>query len=104
MSDNLKHDAELFEKAAHKTGYVRDRVNSVLSTLEGSLHGRGKPWGEDKLGDQFFEGDQGYKVSREKLFTNIKNAAASFDNFSNGQTTSAELLRKMDHSNSDGFQ
>ncbi len=32
MSDELRHDAELFETAAERTSAVPDRVNSVLST------------------------------------------------------------------------
>jgi hypothetical protein len=104
MADVLKHDADLFEKAALKTGDVRDRVSAVLTTLESTLAGRGAPWGEDKMGHQFSEGPDGYKSAREKMFTNIKNAVTSFGNFSSGQTQTADLLRAMDVRNGDSFK
>ncbi|WP_433195544.1 hypothetical protein ACQP1G_41685 [Nocardia sp. CA-107356] len=104
MSDKLRHDADLFEKAAERTSAVRDRVNSVLSTLDSALTGRGAPWGNDKLGAQFAEGDQGYLVAREKMSANIKTTATNFDNFYSGQTKTAKELRRMDTSNGDGFR
>ncbi|MEV4124603.1 hypothetical protein [Nocardia sp. NPDC049707] len=104
MSDKLKHDADLFEQAAERTSAVRDRVSSVLSTLDAALAGRGAPWGNDKFGQQFTEGPEGYLVAREKITENVKTTATNFDNFYTGQTKTAKELRRMDKSNADGFR
>lgn len=104
MSDKLRHDADLFEKAAERTSAVRDRVNGVLSALDAALAGRGEPWGNDKLGRQFAEGPDGYKVARTNMTANINTTATNFDNFYTGQTKTAKELRRMDQSNGDGFR
>ncbi|MGY4102281.1 hypothetical protein ACW2Q0_22410 [Nocardia sp. R16R-3T] len=104
MSDKLRHDAELFEKAAERTSAIRDRVNSVLHTLNAALADRHAPWGNDKLGRQFYEGTDGYKAAREQMTANIEATATNFDNFYNSQNKSAKELRRMDQSNGDGFR
>lgn len=104
MSEKLGHDADLFEKAAERTDAIRDRVNSVRSTLEAALRGRGTPWGNDKLGEQFAEGPNGYKVARGQLIGNIKTTSTNFGNFYTGKTDTAKVLRRMDQSNGDGFR
>lgn len=104
MSDKLGHDTDLFEKATERTNAIRDRVNSVQSTLEAALEGRGTPWGNDKLGQQFAEGTEGYKVAREQLIANIETTSTNFGHFYTGKTDTAKVLRRMDQSNGDGFR
>ncbi|MBF6356149.1 hypothetical protein IU449_16645 [Nocardia higoensis] len=93
----------LLDKAAQATGEVRDRINGVLSTLAASLAARGEPWGNDKLGKQFAEGDQGYVKSKENLEKSAGNMAISFGNFSKTQTDAARELRKMERGNGDQY-
>ncbi|WP_067860975.1 hypothetical protein [Nocardia shimofusensis] len=93
----------LLDKAAQATGEVRDRINGVLNTLATSLASRGEPWGNDKLGKQFAEGDHGYTKSRENLEKSAENMATSFGNFSKTQTDAARELRKMDHGNGNQY-
>ncbi|MFG1794409.1 hypothetical protein [Nocardia sp. NPDC049149] len=105
MAPNVENDPDLLRKAAqNKTGHVRDRLNSVLSTLEASLAGRGRPWGDDKIGHQFFDGDNGYGIGREHATKNVRNASTSFDNFEKGQVTSAGMLKTMDHGNAQNYR
>lgn len=94
----------LLDKAAQKTGEVRDRINAVLTTLSASLAGRGAPWGNDKIGDQFTQGENGYFASRENLTTSAANMATTFDNFSTSQTDAAFHLRTMDLGNGDQYR
>ncbi|GAA5067099.1 hypothetical protein [Nocardia callitridis] len=104
MADNLEADAELFRKAAQKSGHVRDRIDTVLSTLTTSLASRGAPWGDDKIGDQFANGANGYLAAVGKLSGGTTNMSITMNNFADGQTKSANLLERMDHSNGHGFQ
>ncbi|MEU7142916.1 hypothetical protein ABZ942_25965 [Nocardia sp. NPDC046473] len=100
MADKFQYDSVLFYKAAQKTGDARDRINTVLHTLQASLNARGNPWGNDSLGRNFATG---YTSSRDNMITGAQNIAGSLDNFSTGQIKSAELLEKMEHGNRDGF-
>ncbi|MFI6046315.1 hypothetical protein ACIA8C_32175 [Nocardia sp. NPDC051321] len=106
MAEKIQYDSDLFFKAAKKTGDARDRINTVLHTLQASLNARGNPWGNDTLGRNFAKGPDGtggYTSSRDNMITGAQNIAGSLDNFSTGQTKSAELLEKMEHGNRDGF-
>ncbi|MFC9432304.1 hypothetical protein [Nocardia sp. NPDC057030] len=106
MADKVQYDSDLFFKAAKKTGDARDRINTVLHTLQASINARGNPWGNDTLGRNFAngpDGSGGYTSSRDNMITGAQNIAGSLDNFSTGQTKSAKLLEKMEHGNRDGF-
>ncbi|WP_378737193.1 hypothetical protein [Nocardia brasiliensis] len=105
MAPNVENSPDLLRKAAqNKTGHVRDRLNSVLSTLESSLAGRGRPWGDDKIGHRFYNGENGYGTGREHATKNVQNAATSFDNFEKGQVKSAGMLKTMDTGNAAGYR
>lgn len=106
MAEKFQYDSDLFLKAAKKTGDARDRINTVLHTLQSSINARGNPWGNDTLGRNFAKGPDGaggYTSSRDNMITGAQNIAGSLDNFSTGQTKSAQLLEKMEQGNRDGF-
>ncbi|WP_330233024.1 hypothetical protein OHA40_11405 [Nocardia sp. NBC_00508] len=105
--ERIELDPDLLRQAARKTGHVRDRINSVMSTLQTSLAGRGAPWGNDKIGDNFYNGpngNDGYRASRENLTTNSANTASTLGNLSTNQTDTADYLARQDRRNGDGFR
>lgn len=107
MAERIELDPDLLRQAAQKTGHVRDRINSVMSTLQASLAGRGAPWGNDKIGDNFYNGpngNDGYQASRKNLTTNTANMSTTFGNFSTNQTGTADYLERQDRGNADGFR
>ncbi|MEV0293211.1 hypothetical protein [Nocardia sp. NPDC050710] len=104
MADNLKVYEDRLRKAGGKTGDVRDRINSVLLQLEAAIANRGEPWGDDKIGDRFANGDSGYKKSRDGLTDSTENMAETFGNFSTAQVKAANDIRDMDHGNGDTYR
>ncbi|WP_454198385.1 WXG100 family type VII secretion target [Nocardia sp. Marseille-Q1738] len=107
MAERIELDPDLLRQAAQKTSHVRDRINSVMSTLQTSLAGRGAPWGNDKIGDNFYNGpngNDGYQASRKNLTTNATNMSTTFGNFSTNQARTADYLERQDRRNADGFR
>ncbi|WP_162958605.1 hypothetical protein [Nocardia yunnanensis] len=104
MSDRLEAYEDLLITAAGKTDKVRDGIEKVVSTLVSAVDGRGTPWGDDTLGHNFANGDQGYLAGKKNILEGASNMAGTFGNFSDGQKKAAEDLKKMDHDNGDGFQ
>ncbi|MGN2639484.1 WXG100 family type VII secretion target [Nocardia takedensis] len=106
MSERVELDPDRLRTAARKTAHVRDRIDGVMSTLRGSLAGRGAPWGGDTIGTQFFNGPNGgdgYEASVTNLNLSTSNIATTFGNFSNNQYTTAGYLENQDEHNADGF-
>lgn len=104
MTQPLEVYEDLLRKAADATGEVRDRVDSVLSTLKGSLKGRGAPWGDDKIGLQFVEGPKGYIAARDDFFESLGNVRTTFAGFSTGQTEAADKLEAQEQASRDTFR
>ncbi|GAB0106450.1 hypothetical protein JMUB6875_54350 [Nocardia sp. JMUB6875] len=104
MSGRLEAYEDLLTTAAGKTDKVRDGVEKVVSTLVSAAEGRGEPWGNDTLGGNFANGDQGYLASKKNILEGAGNMAGTFGNFSDGQRKAAEELKKMDHGNGEGFE
>ncbi|NKY88771.1 hypothetical protein [Nocardia veterana] len=107
MADRLEAEAELFRKAAYRTGDVRDRINNVLNTLRANLAARGNPWGTDSIGHQFAHGaggEGGYLDSKKNMIQGAENVAGTMDSFHQGQIKSAEYLESMERRNRDGFR
>ncbi|UGT70016.1 hypothetical protein LTT66_07550 [Nocardia gipuzkoensis] len=107
MADNVEFDEHLFRKAARKTGHVQDRVNGIIDRLSTSIAARGNCWGDDTIGRNFAsgpDGQGGYTTTRDNLISGARNVASTFENFSEGQTETADLLRDMEHGNRDGIR
>ncbi|RDI64529.1 hypothetical protein [Nocardia pseudobrasiliensis] len=107
MADKLEVDAQRFRTAATKTGDVRDKVTTILDTLQRAIDSRGTPWGNDSIGDQFANGEGGkggYLASRTNMITGGRNVAGTMGNFHDAQTKSADYLERMDHGNGDGYR
>ena len=105
MSGNrLEAYKDLLVAAAGKTGDVRDGIQRVVNTFTASAESRGEPWGNDSLGRQFSQGDQGYLASKKNMVEGATNMAGTFGNFSKSQQDSADKLDQMDHGNADGFK
>ncbi|MEV0356845.1 hypothetical protein AB0H71_12355 [Nocardia sp. NPDC050697] len=98
MGDRLEAYADRLRLAATATDGVRDRITGVLTTLTTAIDGRGAPWGNDAIGDQFLNGSDGngYSAGRTNLVQGTGNMATTFGNFSSAQTTAANDLAAMD--------
>ncbi|MGW0250991.1 hypothetical protein ACWDYH_30620 [Nocardia goodfellowii] len=98
----VENDPDLLRKAAQtKTSNVREQLDGVLKNLDTMLASRGKPWGEDKFGTQFYGN---YQTSRANATTNITNASTSFNNFVVGQVKTADTMKRQDQANRDNLR
>ncbi|MBF6171418.1 hypothetical protein [Nocardia blacklockiae] len=95
-------DPDRFRAAANKTADVRDKIKGVLDTLTASLD-PGTPWGNDKIGAQFYNGENGYGATKKNLYENGGNFQTTFGEFSQGQRDAAEKLKGQDHANGRGM-
>ncbi|MBY8855238.1 hypothetical protein K7711_01970 [Nocardia sp. CA2R105] len=93
----VKVDPEQLRRASVKTGEVRDRIGSVLTTLQSALAARGEPWGDDSLGHQFADGDKGYLTAKSNMITGAGQFEKTFDSYSTGQTQSADKIETTEH-------
>ncbi|MFE3442565.1 hypothetical protein ACFXNW_06005 [Nocardia sp. NPDC059180] len=103
-ADKVDVDPDDFRRAAEKTGGVRDKVQGILDGLQTSIASRGTPWGNDKMGASFTDGENGYFAARESLTGNLDNVVNSFNNFRSGQAQTVIALNKMERGNEDSFQ
>ncbi|WP_067646785.1 hypothetical protein [Nocardia harenae] len=99
MGDRLEVYVDRLRFAATTTDRVRDRINEVVTTLTATIEGRGAPWGDDAVGNQFLNGSDGngYAAARTALIDGSGNMATSFGNFSDAQNKAANELVAMDH-------
>ncbi|MFC3964551.1 hypothetical protein [Nocardia jiangsuensis] len=98
MGSRLEAYEDRLRLAATATDGVRDRINGVLTTLTSAIDGRGAPWGNDAIGNQFLNGSDGngYAVGRTNLVEGTGNMATTFGNFCGAQTEAANQLAAMD--------
>ncbi|MGW0183530.1 hypothetical protein [Nocardia sp. NPDC003345] len=106
MGDRVDYNDEAFRAAAERTGGVRDRVQGVIDNLELRINGRGQPWGNDSIGQNFANGqnNDGYRSGKTNLIDSGENVAASLDSFYQGQIESADYLQDMEDGNRDGLR
>ncbi|MTE11534.1 hypothetical protein [Nocardia aurantiaca] len=104
MSGRLESYRDLLVKASEKTGEVRDGINGVVNTFTAQADSLGTPWGNDSLGNQFANGDQGYLASKKNILEGASNMAGTFANFSQSQKDSADELERTEEANRQGFQ
>ncbi|MEC3955050.1 hypothetical protein VMT65_18560 [Nocardia sp. CDC153] len=105
MSGGRLHSyQDLLTKASQKTGEVRDGIKGVVDGFTSQADALGTPWGNDSLGRQFANGDQGYLASKKNIIEGATNMAGTFGNFSTSQQESADKLGSMDQANGEGFQ
>lgn len=75
---------------------VSARVKGVLTSLHGSLSGEGAAWGDDKIGDQFANGGEGYLGQKDWVDGSIDAKTNLLDSYSEGLRTAADTLEQQD--------
>lgn len=99
-------DPVLQRRAAERAQHVSDRIAEALTTLESSADAKGSPWGSDRYGTQFAqgEGDNGYNAAR----TNLKKLTGGLGEHSgehgSGQRRAADLHTDTDGSSAARFR
>ncbi|MEU7142922.1 hypothetical protein ABZ942_25995 [Nocardia sp. NPDC046473] len=96
-----------FRTAAGKTAHVGDRITDVVNNLTSTLAGRGSPWGDDKMGNQFANGpggSDGYHSSKKNLVDGTTGMAGTFkDVAANQRKVADQLQHDLDERNGESF-
>lgn len=89
--------------AAKRMGDLRNRVTSILDTLETSLAAEGPAWGGDGYGSTFADGPTGYLAAHENLTEGIADTATTLASYRDGQDDAADLLERMERHSAGSF-
>lgn len=106
MAQNVEADPVLLSQASAKTTAVSDAIKAVLTGLEAAIDGRGTPWGNDKPGNLFANGEDGngYLASRKNLAKLTADTTANAGENAGGQGDAAKLLQNKDEFSADTFR
>ncbi|MFF0491342.1 hypothetical protein ACFYTQ_20150 [Nocardia sp. NPDC004068] len=103
-------DPESFKKAAGKTQHVADRISEVWQKLDTGLTALGTPWGTDRTGRQFAEGDggNGYVTTKANVGKGIvggEGMTKSIENLADGQSKTGDKVRsELEAQNRQSFE
>ncbi|MFD3425908.1 hypothetical protein ACFWVM_04455 [Nocardia fluminea] len=90
----LRHASELTAELSTKVTAAADKLRNTLAGIESDA--TTAPWGDDKRGKKFAEGDAGYQAARNNLLDGAAGAAKTLLDMSTGQREAADLLTGTD--------
>ncbi len=102
-------DPAAFSNASSQTRHVADRINETWTTLSSGLAGLGEPWGTDKTGSQFANGQNGsggYLSTVDNVRTGItgpQGYVTSVNNLADGIDSASAYYQKMETDNTESF-
>ncbi|MFC9993628.1 hypothetical protein [Nocardia sp. NPDC127526] len=100
----LESYKDLLRTAKSKTTKVQDGIDTVVNTLVSAIESRGEPWGNDTLGKNFSEGENGYIASKGNIVQGARNMSGTFGNFAKGQQEALDYLSSMDSGNAGAYK
>ncbi|WP_227984310.1 hypothetical protein [Nocardia spumae] len=101
MAESIEVDVDALTKAADLPEEVSRKVREVIDTLNGTLTGiendaTNQPWGNDKSGKKFADGDKGYKATRKNMIEGGYSMADALHQFGEGERTAADQFRSAE--------
>jgi uncharacterized protein YukE len=102
MSDPLQVSPEELRRTAKDLADTSSKYKSALARLNQLLNDRGTPWGDDKTGHQFADGEYGYKAQVDWVNQTSGAKVNLLDHYSDAMHTTANLLESHDQSLSGG--
>ncbi|WP_069161933.1 hypothetical protein [Nocardia altamirensis] len=85
------------------TKEMRDSVRGILQELCGALDAAGQPWGTDKFGKEFAEGEHGYLRVAATLRGTVDDLSKALSDFTFGITKAAYMMDGQDTGSAIGF-
>jgi uncharacterized protein YukE len=73
-----------------------DRMKDVLSTLREGLTEVGAVWGDDRIGDQFANGDGGFIAQQAWVDSSVEAKTGLLDDYSEGLKRAADASEQYD--------
>jgi hypothetical protein len=96
MSEPLGITPDELRAASEYLADVSARMKEMQSSLQQELNGEGQAWGNDKIGDQFASGGQGYRAQSDWVDGSIDAKTQLLDYYSHGLRTAADTLEQQD--------
>jgi hypothetical protein len=79
MADEIAVSIEDLGKSAAQANFqVNTTLSGILNTLRENVAARGKPWGDDSYGSQFYDGSSGYGQVNAATMTNAESLGGVF--------------------------
>jgi hypothetical protein len=104
MAGEIAASAEdLSTTAATANFRVNTTLSGILSTLQAKVAARGKPWGDDDYGSQFYDGGSGYGQVSAATMTNAESLASVFDQTGNTLKQAAKGINTTEAVSSSSF-
>ncbi len=75
---------------------VSGRMKEMLSALQEQLAAMGPEWGDDRIGDQFANGDAGYLAQLDWVDGSVGTKTGVLDYYSKGLRGAANSLEQQD--------
>lgn len=96
MADPLSVNPDDLRKSGGDLGDVSARFKQVLASLRDDLAAVGTPWGDDKIGKQFANGDSGYLAQKDWVTDSINAKTELLDAYSKNLSTAATDFEQSD--------
>ncbi|MFF7944086.1 hypothetical protein ACFZC5_30640 [Nocardia gamkensis] len=101
-ADRVEVDPQKLRRASELTGELSAKVAATAEKLRNTLAGiesdaTTMPWGNDKRGKKFAQGEKGYQAARKNLLDGATGAAQTLHDMSEGQREAADSLAGTDH-------
>lgn len=108
MADYIEVDTDALIRAADLPEEVAQRVRAVIDDLNGTLTGiendsANLPWGNDKSGKKFADGDKGYKAIRQNMIEGGYSMADTLHEFGEGERSAAEQFQAAEGGATEGL-
>lgn len=89
MADPLSVNPDELRKAGSDLGDVSAGFKQVFTSLTNNLAALGSPWGDDKTGDRFADGDNGYLAQKDWVSESIDAKAKLLDSYAQNLSSAA---------------
>ncbi len=100
MSEPVELNPDGLRKAATEFDEVSATTKSILDKLQSSTAAKGAPWGDDKNGKRFAEGDKGYITNRDGMFHTLSQLVSVFTDNANNLRDSAKTFEDNEKTSS----
>jgi len=98
MAEQLGVSPQDLRAAARHLDDLSNRKKKVRSSLQDALAAVGAAWGDDRIGDQFAKGPEGFVAQREWVFGSIDAKTDLLDHYAREFKRTADYLERQDQS------
>ncbi|MFI9504992.1 hypothetical protein [Nocardia sp. NPDC052566] len=100
MSDSIILDTDALKKAGDKMVGIQRSIDVVIAKLSSRVTANGtETWGDDKFGEDFANGTNGYTTSRQSLLTGGTEISKTVRSFGHGMIKAGKGFVAIENGN-----